>query len=65
MMRWLLMFALVGCRGNAVTVTRDAAPSQCAKVGDSCEYAPGKLGVCIDVQMAAGGTPKLVCQSQH
>ena len=36
-------------------------PATCAKVGDSCTFAPGKLGLCVD---NAAGTA-VICQSQH
>ena len=39
-----------------------APPTTCAKVGDSCTFAPGKLGLCIE---PADGSGKLICQSQH
>lgn len=33
----------------------------CTKVGDSCMFAPGKLGLCVEP--VNGGA--LICQSQH
>jgi hypothetical protein len=38
--------------------------ARCTRVGDTCEFAPGKLGVCV----APEGCTKsgcLLCQSQH
>ena len=57
----LAVLLLTSCRGVA-TATADAGP--CTKVNDSCEYAPGKLGLCVEVQ-AEAGPPTLLCQSQH
>jgi len=44
------------------TKKNDTPPATCAKVGDSCTFAPGKLGLCIE---PADGSGKLICQSQH
>jgi hypothetical protein len=51
--------ALFGCAKSSVQ--RDP-PTSCAKLGDSCTYAPGKLGLCVE---AVDGRRGLVCQSQH
>lgn len=48
---------LVACPGQKTAPPKE----KCEKVGESCAYAPGKLGVCIEA--ASGGA--LVCQSQH
>lgn len=50
---------LVGC---PETKKSAEPPATCAKVGDACTYAPGKLGLCIE---PADGSGKLICQSQH
>lgn len=50
---------LSGCPESKKTAE---PPTTCAKVGDSCTYAPGKLGLCIE---PADGSGKLICQSQH
>lgn len=63
MSRWVVVIALLGCRGT--TTTHDAALGECKKVGDSCEYAPGKLGLCVDGNVTGSGPPKILCQSQH
>lgn len=39
-------------------------PSACTKFGQSCLYAPGKLGSCVMRADCTGGGC-LVCQSQH
>ena len=40
----------------------DAPPATCSKVGDSCTFAAGKLGLCVE---PADGGSALICQSQH
>lgn len=38
----------------------------CAKVGQTCEYSPGKLGTCVTKDGCEGQGPAcFVCQSQH
>jgi hypothetical protein len=44
------------------TKKSDAPPTTCAHVGDTCTFAPGKLGLCIE---PADGSDGLICQSQH
>ncbi|MGZ3424323.1 MAG: hypothetical protein ACXWUG_25085 [Polyangiales bacterium] len=63
MNRVLLLLLLVGCQG--VKVEKDAGSSTCAKVGDSCMFEPGKLGLCVDGNVSGQGPPKPICQSQH
>jgi len=41
-----------------------SVPTACAKVGDPCEYSPGKLGSCVQRDECAT-PPCMVCQSQH
>lgn len=60
---YLLVIALLGCRGTAAA--KDAPGPDCQRAGDSCEYAPGKLGLCVDGNISGSGSPKLICQSQH
>lgn len=57
-----LLVLLAGCGGGAAG---DGAPSAtCARAGDRCTFAPGKLGLCVESSVE-GGTPRVVCQSQH
>jgi hypothetical protein len=56
---WVLLL-LQGCRGVATTTDAGA----CTRVGDSCTYAAGKLGLCVELEHDAG-PPTLICQSQH
>lgn len=58
-----LVVVLAGCQG--VKVENDAASPTCAKVGDSCMFEPGKLGLCVDGNVTGQGPPKPICQSQH
>lgn len=58
---WVMVLA-AGCQG---TTRRDEpAPAACARVGDRCTVAAGKLGVCVDASVD-GAASKVVCQSQH
>lgn len=62
-----LAFALVGalfltgCPKGSGGQKTDAVTT-CSSAGQSCVYAPGKLGLCV-----AGADPAapIVCQSQH
>lgn len=67
-MRLLLVFSVVllGCPPPNKTERKDVAPLVCAKVGQSCEVAPGKLGTCVMNDRCVDPTPAcFVCQSQH
>jgi hypothetical protein len=37
----------------------------CTRVGQSCLFAPGKLGLCVERTAPCEGNDCLVCQSQH
>jgi hypothetical protein len=54
-------FVAAGAGCARSSVQRDP-PASCSKLGDSCTYAPGKLGVCVE---PVDGKRGLVCQSQH
>jgi hypothetical protein len=41
------------------------AAGACARVGQSCEVSPGKLGTCVQKDDCPGAGPCFVCQSQH
>jgi hypothetical protein len=46
--------------------TTSAPVGKCAKAGESCEYAEGKIGVCTANGMDCdGGAACLVCMSLH
>lgn len=42
-----------------------ASPDKCAKVGQSCEVSPGKLGTCVQKDDCPDPGGCFVCQSQH
>jgi hypothetical protein len=61
--RWRLVVALLalpGCMSGNATVADP--PAACAKLGDSCTFAPGKLGLCVE---STNDPSVLICQSQH
>lgn len=53
----LLSLVLTACPGQKL----EKPVTTCSKAGQSCEYAPGKLGLCVEP--VNGGA--LICQSQH
>jgi len=68
MMRFFALTAflvLVGCP----PAEKKAPPptAGCSKMGQSCEYSPGKLGTCVQKDGCADTTKPdcFVCQSQH
>jgi hypothetical protein len=58
----LLCSMLVGCPGRPPT-KKQAEP--CKQFGQSCEFAPGKLGACSYRTDCPSGENCLYCQSQH
>jgi hypothetical protein len=52
---------LFGCPPKA---EQKATPVGCQKVGDSCEFSPGKLGTCV-ARDDCHDANCFVCQSQH
>jgi hypothetical protein len=59
----LSALVLAGCPRK---VTADPAPNdECTKFGESCLFAPGKLGVCVERSTCPPGERCLTCQSQH
>lgn len=67
-MRFLLYLAtavvLLGCPPDDKKTPAPTAPTACEKVGQSCEYSPGKLGTCVHKDDCKTGNC-FVCQSQH
>jgi hypothetical protein len=41
------------------------APAACVRVGQGCEYSPGKLGTCVARDDCKDPAGCFVCQSQH
>jgi hypothetical protein len=66
----LLALLLVACppstssSGSSKGTTKENAAEPCKKVGDTCEYSPGKLGSCV-LQDSCTAAYCFVCQSQH
>ena len=56
--------ALLGCPPDDKKAPAPTASGACEKVGQSCEYSPGKLGTCVQKDDCKAGNC-YVCQSQH
>ncbi len=61
---------LLGCPPKDDNNANKAAPASsvggaCSKIGQSCEFAPGKLGTCVQRDDCPAGGSCFVCQSQH
>jgi len=60
-----LALSLLGCPPSGEKGAEKKAPmGPCAKLGDSCEFSPGKLGTCV-VLDDCKAPPCFKCQSQH
>lgn len=55
---------LLACPPDDKRAPAPAVTSACERVGQSCEYAPGKLGTCVQKDDCKTGNC-FVCQSQH
>ena len=61
----LLAVLAVGCP-PAEKEKKETPSAACAKVGQSCEFSPGKLGTCVQKDGCTEQGPAcFVCQSQH
>ena len=60
----LLAASLLGCPPDDKKAPAPAAPKSCEKIGQSCEYSPGKLGTCVQKDDCKTGNC-FDCQSQH
>jgi hypothetical protein len=60
----LLPVALLGCPPEDKKKPAATPSGACEKVGQSCEYSPGKLGSCVQKDDCTTGNC-FVCQSQH
>lgn len=56
--------ALLGCPPDDKKSPAPSASGACEKVGQSCEFSPGKLGTCVQKDDCKTGNC-FVCQSQH
>jgi len=65
----LLAIATTGCPPASSTGRADAgraAGAVCTHAGDTCDYAPGKIGVCTEkVEGCQGVASCYVCASLH
>jgi len=59
------VLALLGCPpDDKKAPVKAGTTGACEKVGQSCEYSPGKLGTCVQKDDCTAGAC-FVCQSQH
>ena len=58
-----IALTLFGCPSKDEKRATPSAPTKCEKVGQSCEFSPGKLGTCVQKDDCTENC--LVCQSQH
>jgi hypothetical protein len=68
-MRTLLVsaaLALFGCPPESGSGSKSTEPvTTCTRVGQSCLFAPGKLGLCVERTAPCEGSDCIICQSQH
>lgn len=65
MRTWILLLLLVGACAKP-TATTTSPTATCAKAGEQCQYAEGKIGLCTQNGMDCdGGAACLVCMSLH
>jgi hypothetical protein len=58
--------ALCGCPPDSGTGMKSMDPvTTCTSVGQSCIFAPGKLGLCVEGTAPCEGAGCIICQSQH
>jgi hypothetical protein len=61
----LLALGLLGCPPEGKREPAQKSDAPCSKVGQTCEFSPGKLGSCVQKDECAAGQVCFVCQSQH
>jgi len=59
-----LSSTLLACPPDDKKAPAPGPPKACEKVGQSCEFSPGKLGTCVQKDDCKTGTC-FDCQSQH
>jgi len=63
------LLAVAACPASSssgTSVNRASETPACAKVGQTCEFSPGKLGTCVyRDDCDAGAATCFACQSQH
>lgn len=60
----LLAATLLACPPEDKKAPAPTPSGACEKVGQSCEFSPGKLGTCVQKDDCKTGNC-FVCQSQH
>lgn len=66
-LRSISLLAIAGVLAGCPPKTEKPRPSaepRCQKFGERCEYAPGKLGTCVQ-RTGCNAGDCLICQSQH
>lgn len=58
------VLVLLGCPPDDKKSPAPTASGACEKVGQTCEFSPGKLGTCVQKDDCKTGSC-FVCQSQH
>lgn len=64
----LVLFSVAFALGCPPSERKEApsGPGACARVGQTCELAPGKLGTCVMKEGCSEAVPSCFdCQSQH
>jgi hypothetical protein len=51
--------------GSSADVKSNEPVTTCTTLGQSCLFAPGKLGLCVERTEPCEGTGCIICQSQH
>ncbi|HVZ34480.1 MAG TPA: hypothetical protein VG963_18755 [Polyangiaceae bacterium] len=63
----LLVFPMIALLAGCPDRDKGGAPAKlpaCKELGQSCEFSPGKLGSCVQIDGCREGNC-FVCQSQH
>lgn len=61
----LVPLLIAGCPPAQQNGKPEAGTTACTALGQSCEFAPGKLGTCVQNDNCGSGSACFVCQSQH
>jgi hypothetical protein len=51
--------------GSSADVKSSEPVTTCTTLGQSCLFAPGKLGLCVERTEPCEGAGCIICQSQH
>jgi hypothetical protein len=62
----LTLTTLPACPPGTSSGSKSTEPvTTCTAVGQSCLFAPGKLGLCVERTAPCEGADCIICQSQH